>query len=414
MKRLATLFLILLFSHSLIFSQNHTIEVNVQIKLSDQITIPLPNQSKTINEGEIYSFESHQFLPIYGVIQDLFDSFVNSEFKFETGSLNEDIKLLITIMDINPETGTFFPDLTVPGLPINFFMSVDFQPQDLDGNPLPEPYHFNSPNNFEYTINKTPAFKAFLTKSEIPFDADPCIVYYLGPGQYTDLGIIMTDEDENITKFELEHFSRTKGGNRSILGMLPVELVTFNAEAQGGDVCLTWITATEINNRGFEIQRNISDHFVTIGFVEGNGNTVENKQYKYFDESIPANYSGTIKYRLKQVDFDGSFEFSDILELSYSAVPNAYTLKQNYPNPFNPKTTIVYGLPKDSFVSIKVYNEMGELVGKYADGFHQAGTYSIGFNAEHLPSGVYYYTLSVSENGKPKSHRITKKMVLMK
>ena len=115
----------------------------------------------------------------------------------------------------------------------------------------------------------------------------------------------------------------------------PVELVSFNAVLIDNDVQLSWATATETNNSGFEILRKAQNDqtWGTIGFVPGFGTTTEPKSYSFTDEDVT---TGIYKYRLKQIDFDGTFEYSNEIEVSVDFTPKEFVLYQNYPNPFNP------------------------------------------------------------------------------
>ncbi len=189
-------------------------------------------------------------------------------------------------------------------------------------------------------------------------------------------------------------------------GQVPVELAAFSANVSANEVTLNWTTVTELNNNGFEIQRKSDQYdFITVGFVKGFGNTVEPNQYTFVDKNIvPGKYT----YRLKQIDFDGRYEYSEAIEVDMN-VPVAFRLEQNYPNPFNPTTTITYGLATDATVYVKVYNLLGEEVAALVNGEMQtAGTYSVMFNASNLVSGTYIYTLQAAETV------ISNKMILMK
>ena len=194
------------------------------------------------------------------------------------------------------------------------------------------------------------------------------------------------------------------------LEIVPVELTSFTAITDGKEVTLNWTTATEINNQGFEIQRSPENsEFITIGFVEGNGTTTEEHRYSFKDKDV----SGFLRYRLKQIDFDGSYEYSDIVEVE--VLGNlSYELAQNYPNPFNPITNISYTLPAESQVKLSIYNTLGELVETLVNEKQDAGKYDAVWNAANHPSGVYIYTLdAVSLNGSEQT-KISKKMILMK
>ena len=186
--------------------------------------------------------------------------------------------------------------------------------------------------------------------------------------------------------------------------VVPVELSSFNALTKGNDVILNWQTATEINNQGFEIERNNNGEFQKVGFVPGHGTTTEIRNYSFTDENLtPGEYS----YRLKQMDYDGTTEYSDIVEVDVNQ-PIEYNLSQNYPNPFNPSTTISYTIPTDGLVTLKVYDVLGKEVATLVNEMQTAGKLNITFDASDLSSGVYYYQLVSGE------FTSTKKLILMK
>ncbi len=186
--------------------------------------------------------------------------------------------------------------------------------------------------------------------------------------------------------------------------LIPVELSGFTAVANNGNVELNWQTATELNNSGFEIQRSVNDEaFEKIAFVPGFGTTTEPKAYTYTDENI----SGLIKYRLRQIDFNGTFEYSKIVEVN-SLLNPSFELRQNYPNPFNPITNITYLLPSASQVKLTIFNSIGETVDLLVDEIQSEGKYDIVWNAESHPSGIYFYRLEANNFVE------IKKMVLMK
>ncbi|GMU86319.1 MAG: hypothetical protein AMXMBFR48_15610 [Ignavibacteriales bacterium] len=180
--------------------------------------------------------------------------------------------------------------------------------------------------------------------------------------------------------------------------VVPVELTSFKASSTGNNVQLNWATATEVNNRGFEIQRKSSNgDFVSVGFVGGNGTTTDRKEYAFVDKNVT---SGSYSYRLKQVDFDGRFEFSDAVNVDVEA-PAKFELSQNYPNPFNPSTKINFGLETDAQVKLTIFNILGQQVAVLANGFMTAGNHSVAFDAKNLTSGIYMAKLeAVGINGK--------------
>jgi len=189
-------------------------------------------------------------------------------------------------------------------------------------------------------------------------------------------------------------------------GPLPVELVSFSARISDTEIILNWLTATEVNNYGFEVQRFVkADDWEVLGFIEGHGNSNSPKEYNFLDSDI--NSAGTYSYRLKQIDNDGTYEFSKTIEVNFGS-PIKFELNQNYPNPFNPTTTISFNLPQSGNVALKVFNSIGEEVVTLTDGFIEAGVYTFNFNAEGLPSGMYIYQLSTPEKTQ------VRKMILMK
>jgi hypothetical protein len=217
--------------------------------------------------------------------------------------------------------------------------------------------------------------------------------------------------------------------------IVPVELVSMSAENTENGVLLTWITATETNNHGFEIEK-LFHPFISgdgslygedsedghnwnmIGFVGGSGTTTENKFYSFIDDDIK---TGFYNYRLKQMDYDGRFEYSDIVEVEVPA-PNEFSLLQNFPNPFNPSTKIKFTVPltvsgvEGSLVTLKVYDVLGNEIVTLVNEEKPAGSYEVEFSAAvGLPSGVYFYRLQVYlANGGVQDFTSIKKMLLIK
>jgi hypothetical protein len=187
---------------------------------------------------------------------------------------------------------------------------------------------------------------------------------------------------------------------------LPVELTSFSAAVSHKTVKLTWNTATELNNYGFEIQRSADkEAWSNVGFVNGSGTSNSPKDYLFVDTKL--SNSKSYYYRLKQVDNDGSYEFSKTIEVILSA-PKAYKLEQNYPNPFNPATLISFTLPEDGFTSLSIFNSLGQEVKSLVSDNLEAGYHQFNFNAVNLTSGVYYYKLESGDFVK------INKMVLLK
>jgi hypothetical protein len=186
--------------------------------------------------------------------------------------------------------------------------------------------------------------------------------------------------------------------------IVPVELASFTGMADKNNVVLSWFTATETNNQGFEIQRKTDGEYQNIGFVQGKGTSTEIQNYVYRDENL---LSGIYTYRLKQMDFDGSFSYSSEVEIEINQ-PDVFYLGQNYPNPFNPSTNIKYSVPQDGNVSLKVYDILGKEVTTLVNGYQQAGTFDVVFNGANLASGVYYYQLKAGDLTSTKKLMLTK------
>ena len=186
--------------------------------------------------------------------------------------------------------------------------------------------------------------------------------------------------------------------------VVPVELSSFSAMVNYDNVELSWITSTETNNQGFEVQRAKDGEFETIGFVEGHGTTTKSQAYSYIDSDV---VTGKYQYRLKQIDFHGTFEYSNVVEVEVIS-PSTFSLKQNYPNPFNPSTVISYQLPVSGDVTLKVYDVLGNEVATLINEEKSAGSYEVEFNASSLPSGTYFYQLKAG------SFIEAKKMVVIK
>jgi hypothetical protein len=194
------------------------------------------------------------------------------------------------------------------------------------------------------------------------------------------------------------------------LSMIPVELSSFIASANENSVTLNWTTATETNNSGFSIERKtpLDERWKEVGYVPGFGTTTERKSYSFTEVNLSM---GAYSYRLKQIDLNGTTEYTSAVVVEVSA-PGKYSLMQNYPNPFNSSTTIEFSIPQTSDVTIEVYNIVGELVVSLVNRTLDAGYHRFNFDAENLPSGTYIYLLKASgQNG---TFIENKKMLLLK
>jgi len=174
--------------------------------------------------------------------------------------------------------------------------------------------------------------------------------------------------------------------------IIPVELLSFTFQTSDNDVILNWVSATETNNSGYEIERKSDGEFSTIAFISGYGTTTETHHYSYTDENLaPGEYT----YRLKQIDLDGTFYYYDPLVVQVSA-PAVFALDQNYPNPFNPSTKIAFSLAADSKVSLKVFDVLGQEVASLVNTNIAAGAHNVDFDASSLNSGVYLYRIEAT------------------
>ncbi len=188
---------------------------------------------------------------------------------------------------------------------------------------------------------------------------------------------------------------------------IPVEWTSFKVESIYDKVLLEWSTSTETNNKGFDVERfdeALKTEWETIGFVNGNGTTAEEHSYLFADQNVSP---GKYKYRLKQIDFNGSSKYSKEIEVNTN-VPLKFSLEQNYPNPFNPETNISFTLPEETNVTLKLYDITGREIKVLVNEKKQPGNYTIKLKGGDLSSGVYFYRLKAGEYFK------TGKMMLLK
>lgn len=217
-------------------------------------------------------------------------------------------------------------------------------------------------------------------------------------------------DDDNMTLWSTGQFLN------QVNFPLPVELGSFSASLMDNKhVLLRWSTISSVNSYGFEIEKSVGSKqssvsnnpetlWEKIGFVESLGNSNTMIEYSFTD--VTPNYSPVIKYRLKMIDNDGSFTYSDVVEVD--AGPVAFELMQNYPNPFNPSTIISWVSPESSHQVLKIFDVLGNEIATLVDEFKEAGNHTIDFNAAGLASGVYIYRLMAG------SFVETKKMVLLR
>ncbi|MBS1516473.1 MAG: T9SS type A sorting domain-containing protein [Bacteroidetes bacterium] len=187
--------------------------------------------------------------------------------------------------------------------------------------------------------------------------------------------------------------------------VLPVELSSFAAVISNNDVTLNWSTSAETNNSGFDIERSSNGVWSKIRNVSGHGTSTTPNSYSFTDRNLA---SGNYSYRLKQIDFNGNFEYFNLSNEVIIGIPVKYELSQNYPNPFNPSTKINYALPADGLVSIKIFDMSGKEVMTLVNEVKTAGYYSVNINASNMSSGIYFYSIQAGD------FTATKKMMLVK
>ncbi|MBX7044791.1 MAG: fibronectin type III domain-containing protein [Ignavibacteria bacterium] len=223
----------------------------------------------------------------------------------------------------------------------------------------------------------------------------------------TFIPTITIDGETVIISFSTSGFSKFYINDTPVL---PVELASFTSTVNKNNVDLNWSTVTEQNNRGFEIERKKINtaEWQSVSFVEGKGTTNTQQNYTYADRNLQ---TGKYNYRLKQIDFNGNYEYYILNNEVEVGIPKTFDMSQNYPNPFNPSTKINYQLPKDAFVKINVYDMTGRLISQLVNTQQQAGYYTIDFNSgmtSGIASGIYFYRIEAAD------FVSTKRMALIK
>ncbi len=239
-------------------------------------------------------------------------------------------------------------------------------------------------------------------------------------------GVIIKSEDEGSSWIKLSGGVKTRlnsisspsdavsyiaGSKGTVLktidgGALPVELLSFSCSLNGSNAELYWRTSQEINNYGFEIERSYNGgEWKKSGFVKGAGNSISEKEYTFKDK---ISVSGKYNYRLKQIDYNGNYEYFNLSSEVVSGNPESFSLEQNYPNPFNPSTKISYEIPYKSFVTLKIFDMTGREIRTLVNQVREAGTFEEVFRGDNLSSGIYFYTLTSGGFSQ------TKKLMLIK
>lgn len=269
------------------------------------------------------------------------------------------------------------------------------------------------------TVNGT--YSITFDVSDVPGVNNPSLLRLLkraNPNEpWTNLGTPNNVNGNLVTWTGLTSFSDFGfGGDDN--NPLPVQLASFVATTKGRDVILNWTTATEVNTAGFEIERKLVSQekaqakWENVGFVRGNGNSNRPIEYTFTDTKLN---TGKYAYRLKMIDNDGSYEYSDEVQVEIGK-PDVTKIEQNYPNAFNPATKIEYQLANPSKVVIEVYNITGEKIAELVNSEQVEGYYSLVFDASKygLASGIYFYRMIAMDRVTGKNVVQTKKMLYLK
>ncbi len=204
------------------------------------------------------------------------------------------------------------------------------------------------------------------------------------------------------------------GGGTICTGALPVSLSSFTRTTDKRSVTLMWVTEWELNNSGFDVERaNVTlsgvEGWQKIAFIPGHGTSNVSNGYMFKDEKLKA---GTYRYRLKQIDYNGNYEYFSLESDVIVNPPGKFDMSQNYPNPSNPKCKINFEMPVNGKVNIKAYDIIGREVITLVDETREADYYTIEFDGSNLASGVYFYRILAEGEGQKFTK--TMKMVLVK
>ncbi|MCF8262747.1 MAG: T9SS type A sorting domain-containing protein [Melioribacteraceae bacterium] len=376
-------------------------------------------QTEVPNEIDVTFYVKYENVPIVGSL--LFNS---PKYEIQEGQglyipdINLSYSLPFSTIGFNAITGSLLTfgdianqDLIVEvyyiynfssGIPFirfneDLFLEMEVKVYNKNTNQLfTNQFDFNDNEHVVFSVNKASGFLEYL--EAIDMTEDNLAFAYLNNLGYSTDGIETVNLGDRIY-FIADHFSKFAGG-RGKLSSLPVELSKFTAEYLTSQVVLNCQTATEVNNYGFEVERrklefsSQNSEWIRVGFVEGHGTTNSPKSYSFTDVDIPN--VEKVSYRLKQIDFDGKYEYSQTVDV-FIEFPEEYSLSQNFPNPFNPITTIRVALPKESHVVLNIYNILGEKVKTLANELMPAGYSNFIFDASNLNSGMYIYRVEAGD-----------------
>jgi len=310
-----------------------------------------------------------------------------------------------------------YPDSNSTGIPCRIMSTDDIKNHaeevtGLDLDPFFEVFFREAlyPVLKVYRENDNAAF-VWTTQNNVPLDLDIPILVNGSPvtvAMTNGTGTAAIAMNDNLV---IDPQKWILMGTPVIL-IVPVEMTSFTLSQSGNIIELKWSTGTETNNRGFEIERKSGENeWNTIGFVKGSGTSAAPKDYSFRDKlSGNGNYS----YRLKQIDFDGAFEYSKVINIDFKYTPEKFALEQNYPNPFNPVTSINYSLPSSGNVKVEIFNMLGESVDILVDAFREPGYYEVQWNAGNCTSGIYLYKIEVTSAEGENAFKAVRKMIIVK
>ncbi len=243
---------------------------------------------------------------------------------------------------------------------------------------------------FNVSVNGTAPFQYFWFKNgvQIPGASSP---------SYTTPTLSSADNGStfycNITNCNFQNGVTSSSTTLTVNTITSVELAAFSAQVEAGDVHLSWLTET--NNYGFDVEKSSDgESFQKIAFVPGHGTTMTAQRYEFVDEKVAI---GSHYYRLRQIYFEGVFDYSSTLKIDLAA-PEAFALSQNYPNPFNPTTAIQFEVPAAGKVQVTVFNSLGRPIRTLVDAHYAPGAHSTTWDGRNdagrsVSSGVYFYTI---------------------
>lgn len=195
---------------------------------------------------------------------------------------------------------------------------------------------------------------------------------------------------------------------------VPVEMISFTAEVSKSKVMLRWSTGREQNNKGFGVERSFGNNWEQVIFVSGHGTTADRNFYSFTDDFTNNTYLGKVKYRLKQINYDGTFHYSQTLMVNLEINSHGYYLNQNFPNPFNPSTIIRFNIPEKSRVNLQIINVLGKVVENISEGEFAQGTYERMWNASSFASGIYYVRMRAESEVSDLTYSKVLKMLYLK